>query len=204
MAGLVLFLLVVFVSFMAPVYAHHIAHTDPLQPNVNGSTVVNGKTVEVIQQGGGPLGLGEIPIGPTWQTNYFIGADQNGRDVAARVLYGGRSSLLIGIGSALIACFIATVIGLIAGFFRGLTDSALSRLMDLIWAFPVYLLAITLSTVLLTTNGLQWGPIHVKASSLWIPTIIIGVIYVPYVMRPVRGQVLSVREKEFVDAAVAQ
>ena len=192
------------VSFLAPVYANHIAHTDALQPNVNGTTVVNGKTVEVIQQGGGPLGLGENPIGPTWQTNYFIGADQNGRDVAARVLYGGRSSLLIGIGSALIACLIATIIGLIAGFFRGLTDSALSRLMDLIWAFPVYLLAITLSTVLLTTNGLQWGPIHLDASSLWIPTIIIGVIYVPYVMRPVRGQVLSVREKEFVDAAIAQ
>jgi peptide/nickel transport system permease protein len=204
MAGLVLFLLIVLVSFLAPVYANHIAHTDALQPNVNGTTVVNGKTVEVIQQGGGPLGLGENPIGPTWQTNYFIGADQNGRDVAARVLYGGRSSLLIGIGSALIACLIATIIGLIAGFFRGLTDSALSRLMDLIWAFPVYLLAITLSTVLLTTNGLQWGPIHLDASSLWIPTIIIGVIYVPYVMRPVRGQVLSVREKEFVDAAIAQ
>jgi peptide/nickel transport system permease protein len=204
MAGLVLFLLVVAVCFAAPLYAHHISHTDALTPNVNGTTVVNGKTVEVIQQGGGPLGLGENPIGPTWHTNYLLGADQNGRDVMARVLYGGRSSLLIGIGSALIACFIATIIGLIAGFFRGWTDSALSRLMDLIWAFPVYLLAITLSTVLLTTNGLQWGPIHVNASSLWIPTLIIGVIYVPYVMRPVRGQVLSVREKEFVDAAVAQ
>lgn len=204
MAGLVLFVLIVAVCFAAPLYAHHIAHTDPLQPNVNGTTVVDGKTVEVIQQGGGPLGLGEIPLGPTWHTNYFIGADQNGRDVMARVLYGGRSSLLIGIGSALIACLIATIIGLIAGFFRGMTDSALSRLMDLIWAFPVYLLAITLSTVLLTTNGLQWGPIHLQASSLWIPTIIIGVIYVPYVMRPVRGQVLSVREKEFVDAAIAQ
>jgi peptide/nickel transport system permease protein len=204
MAGLALFLVIVAVSFAAPLYANYIADTDPFKSNLSGTTIVDGKTVEVIQQGGGVLGLGEVPIGPTWQANYFIGADNQGRDVMARVLYGGRSSLLIGIGSALIACLIATVLGLLAGFFRGFTDAGLSRLMDLIWAFPVYLLAICLSTVLLTTNGLQWGPISVEASSLWVPTIIIGVIYVPYVMRPVRGQVLSVREKEFVEAAIAQ
>jgi peptide/nickel transport system permease protein len=77
--------------------------------------------------------------------------------------------------------------------------------MDLIWAFPVYLLAISLATVLLTLpNGLQWGPIHVDPASLWVPTIIIALVYVPYVYRPVRGQVLSVREKEYVEAAEAQ
>jgi peptide/nickel transport system permease protein len=205
MAGLVLFLLVVAASFAAPLYAKYIAHTDPFASNLSGTTVIDGKRVDVVQQGGGKLGLGEIPIGPTWRSNYLLGADNQGRDVMARVLYGGRSSLLIGIGSALIACLIATLLGLIAGFFRGTTDSILSRLMDLIWAFPVYLLAICLSTVLLTTGqGLKLGPISVSASSLWIPTIIIGVIYVPYVMRPIRGQVLSVREKEFVDAAIAQ
>jgi peptide/nickel transport system permease protein len=76
--------------------------------------------------------------------------------------------------------------------------------MDLIWAFPVYLLAISLATVLLTKpDGLQWGPIHVVSSSLWVPTVIIAVVYVPYVFRPVRGQVLSIREKEYVEAATA-
>jgi peptide/nickel transport system permease protein len=76
--------------------------------------------------------------------------------------------------------------------------------MDLIWAFPVYLLAISLATVLLTKqNGLQWGFVHVDPTSLWVPTVIIAVVYVPYVYRPVRGQVLSVREKEYVEAAVA-
>ena len=102
MAAVGLFLLIVVVSFLAPVYAKHVAHTDPFASNLSGTTVVDGKTVEVIQQGGGKLGLGEMPIGPTWQSNYFIGADNQGRDVMARVLYGGRASLTIGIVSALL------------------------------------------------------------------------------------------------------
>ena len=167
--------------------------------------MINGKRVDVLQQGGGALGIGETPIGPTWHSNFFIGADNQGRDVAARVLYGGRSSLEIGIGSALLCCGIALVLALLAGFFRGPIDSVLSRLMDLIWAFPVYLLAISLATVLLTKpNGLNWGFVHVDPSSLWVPTAIIALVYVPYVFRPVRGQVLSVREKEYVEAAIAQ
>jgi peptide/nickel transport system permease protein len=166
---------------------------------------VNGKRVDIIQQGGGGLGLGETPIGPTWQTNYFVGADNSGRDVMARTLYGGRNSLEIGVSSAVLCCLIALVLGVIAGFFRRTTDAILSRTMDLIWAFPVYLLAISLATVLLTKeNGLQWGPIHISSSSLWVTTTIIAIVYVPYVYRPVRGEVLSVREKEYVEASVSQ
>lgn len=204
MASLILFLLIIVVCLLAPVYANHVAHTDPFTSNF-GQTTVNGKKVDIIQQGGGALGLGETPIGPTWQSNYFIGADNQGRDVMARVLYGGRASLAIGIGSAVICCVIALILALLAGFFGRVTDSILSRTMDLIWAFPVYLLAISLATVLLTKpNGLQWGPINIQATSLWVPTIIIAVVYVPYVYRPVRGQVLSVRQKEYVEAAIAQ
>jgi peptide/nickel transport system permease protein len=84
-------------------------------------------------------------------------------------------------------------------------DALLSRLMDIIWAFPVYLLAISISTELLThSGGFQVGPVHFSASSLWLPTLIIAFIYVPYVYRPVRGQVLAVVNKEFVEAAIAQ
>jgi peptide/nickel transport system permease protein len=204
-AALGLFILIVVVSFLAPLYAHHIAHTDPFSSNLSGTIQLHGKTVDVLQQGGGALGLGETPIGPTWTTKYFVGADNQGRDVMARVLYGGRASLEISIGSAVFCCVLALLLGLIAGFFGRITDAVLSRLMDLIWAFPVYLLAISLATVLLTKpNGLQWGFIHVDPSSLWIPTVIIAIVYVPYVYRPVRGQVLSVREKEYVEAAIAQ
>ena len=166
---------------------------------------MDGKRVDVLQQGGGALGIGETPIGPTWRSNFFIGADNQGRDVMARVLYGGRASLIIGIGSAVLCCASALVLALVAGFLGRSVDVVLSRLMDLIWAFPIFLLAISLATMLLTQpDGLQWGPIHVDPSSLWVPTIIIALVYVPYVYRPVRGQVLSVREKEYVEAAMAQ
>jgi peptide/nickel transport system permease protein len=205
MAALVLFVLIVAVCLAAPVYAYHVAHVNPLAPNLNGTTVINGKVVPVMQQGGGTLKLGETPIGPTWDVHhYFLGADDIGRDVAALILYGGRSSLLIGIGSAVLCCVGATVVALIAGFFGGITDSILSRIMDIIWAFPVFLLLFSISTELLThSQGFQFGPVHVSASSLWLPTIIIGFIYLPYVYRPVRGQVLSVVHKEFVEAAIA-
>ena len=206
MASLLLFLVIVVMCLAAPLYAHNVAHVNPFVPNLNGHTVVNGKVVPVMQQGGGVLKLGETPIGPTWDLNhYFLGADSVGRDVAALLLYGGRSSLLVGIGSAVLCSLAATVLALIAGFFGGVTDSLLSRLMDVIWAFPVFLLAISISTELLThSNGFQFGPVHVDASSLWLPTIIIAFIYVPYVYRPMRGQVLSVVKKEFVEASTAQ
>ena len=99
-AALVLFVVIVAMSFAAPFYANHIAHTDPFDNNLNGTTIVDGKEVPIMQEGGGVLHLGVNPIGPTWDVHhYFLGADTQGRDVAARVLYGGRSSLA-GRGSA--------------------------------------------------------------------------------------------------------
>jgi len=207
LAALGLFLLIVVLSLLAPWYARDVAHVNPLVPNLNGTTVVGGKVVPVMQQGGGSLHLGETPIGPTGDLHhYFLGADLVGRDVAALLLYGGRSSLQIGISSAVICCAVATLVALVAGFFGGLVDTVLSRIMDIIWAFPVFLLAISISTELLTarSGGIQVGPVHVNAASLWLPTAIIAFIYLPYVYRPIRGQVLSVVNKEFVEAAIAQ
>ena len=157
MVSLVVFLLVVIACAAAPIYAHDIAHTDPFTSNVSGTTIVNGKTVPVLQEGTGGLGIGTTPIGPTWDFHhYFLGADIQGRDVMARLLYGGRNSLFIGIVSALICCILATIIAVFAGFFGGWTDGILSRLLDVVWAFPVYLLAISISIVALT-NGLDLG-----------------------------------------------
>jgi peptide/nickel transport system permease protein len=207
LAALALFLLVVAVSFAAPLYADHIADTKPFESNISGTVTIDGETRQVLQQGGGKLGLGETPIGPTWHTKYLLGADNQGRDVAARVLYGGRSSLEIGLGSAALACLLALVFALIAGYFGGVVDTVISRLMDLIWAFPLYLLAISLATVLLARpldKPLKIWFVSLDPKSLWIPLLIIGIVYVPYVYRPIRGQVLSLREKEFVEAAVAQ
>jgi peptide/nickel transport system permease protein len=194
--------LIVALCLAAPLYSRYVAHTDPFRSNLDGTTIVNGKSVPVMQQESGGLGLGVTPIGPTWDpAHYFLGADDQGRDVAARLLYGGRNSLLIGTAAALLSCLLATVIGLVAGFFGGLVDGVLSRLLDVVWAFPVYLLAISLSTVLLT-RGLSVGPFRLEAGSLLLPISIIGVVYVPYVARPIRGEVMSLREREFVEAAI--
>jgi len=196
------FVVIVVACLAAGWYAHSVAHTHPFESTIDGTTLIDGKQQPVMVQGTGGLGLGVTPIGPTWDIHhYFLGADNQGRDVAARMLYGGRNSLIIGSASAALCCFFATIIALIAGFFGGLVDQTLSRFLDVIWAFPVFLAAISISTVALT-RGIPLGPITLSAGSLWLPIAIISVIYVPYVARPIRGQVLSIREKEFVEAAV--
>jgi peptide/nickel transport system permease protein len=207
LAALGLFVIIVLMSVAAPLYAAHIAHiSNPFAPNLNGTTSIHGKTVPIMAQGGGILKLGETPIGPTLDLHhYFLGADGIGRDVGVLLLYGGRASLQIGISSAVICCVVATVVALIAGYFGGATDAILSRIMDIIWAFPVTLLAICISTELLThSQGLHVGPFTIQASSLWVPAIIIAGIYVPYVYRPVRGQVLTVVSTEYIEASIAQ
>ena len=202
MAGLSVFLLVVTVCLLAPVYADHIAHVNPFASNLQGTIKLHGKVVQLLQPNTQGLGLGVTPIGPTWNlTNYFLGADNQGRDVFARLLYGGRSSLLIGISSAVICVFVATILGLMAGYFGGPIDWVLSRIFDIVWAFPIYLLAISLSVVLLT-SGLQIGFVHIGPGSLMLPILIIAAVFVPYVARPLRGIVLSLREREFIQAAI--
>ncbi len=202
MAMLGVFLAIVVLCLAAPLYANHVAHTDPFRSNLDGTTIVDGKAVPIMQAETEGLGLGVTPIGPTWDPqHYFLGADSQGRDVAARLFYGGRNSLIIGAAAALLTCIIATLIGLAAGFFGGGIDGVLSRMLDIVWAFPVYLLAISLSTVLLT-SGFSLGPISLEAGSLWLPIVIIGVVYVPYIARPIRGEVLTLRNREFIEAAV--
>jgi len=194
--------LVVLACIAAPLYASHVAHTDPFASNLDGTTIVNGTSSPVIAPSTEGLGLGSTPIGPTWDPrHYLLGADGQGRDVAARLLYGGRNSLFIGSVSALLCCAVAAVVGIVAGYFGGIVDAVLARLLDVIWAFPVYLLGISLSIVLIGT-GIRVGPVHISSGSLWLPILIISGIFVPYVARPIRGQVLSLRQRDFVTAAI--
>ncbi len=202
MAALGVVLFVVTACLLAPVYAHDLAHVDAFTSNLNGTIRLNGRTVSVLQANTQGLGFGVTPIGPTWHfTNYFLGADNQGRDVFARLLYGGRATLLIGSTSAIICCLVATVLGLAAGYFGGVIDWVVSRVFDIVWAFPIYLLAISLSVILLT-SGLNIGPLHIGAGSLLLPILIIAMVFVPYVGRPLRGIVLSLKEREFVQAAI--
>ncbi|HEV3227859.1 MAG TPA: ABC transporter permease [Solirubrobacteraceae bacterium] len=191
-----LFLLVVVLCLLAPVYSHDIAHIGPNDGRPNGTVTVGGKVEQVLSVNG-------VPIGPSWHSRYFLGADNDGRDVAVRLLYGGRNSLQVGLVAALITLVLAAAVGLAAGYFRGITDGLLSRAMDVIWSYPAVLLGVALGTSL-ALGGLDLGLFQVSGNSLWVPTVIIGVVYIPYVAKPLRGQVLGLREREFVDAARAQ
>jgi peptide/nickel transport system permease protein len=190
-----LFLLIVVICLLAPVYAKHIAHTTPSANHLTDQITINGKPKDVVSVSG-------IPTGPTWHGQFFLGADTNGRDVAVRLLYGGRNSLEIGFVATLITMVFATILGTAAGYFRGWVDAILSRVFDLLWAYPVYILGIALG-VSLAVGGLNLGVFQLKGNSLGVPAVIIGFIYIPYVAKPIRGQVLGLRSREFVDAARA-
>jgi peptide/nickel transport system permease protein len=187
-----LFVLIVILCLLAPVYSHDIAHIGPADQNISGTIKVGGKVENVVS-------TADIPIGPTWHSRYLLGADAVGRDVAVRLLYGGRNSLEIGAVATIITMVLATVLGMVTGYFRGLVDGVINRILDIIWAYPAVLLGLTLGTVL-AVGGI--GPL--KGTTLMVPAVVIGLVYIPYVAKPVRGQVLVLREREFIDAARQQ
>jgi len=200
LAFFALFVLIVAFVLAAPLWADHVADTGPNATHTLERITVDGERRDVVNPEG-------RPIDPVWfgaGGKFFLGADSRlGRDEMVRVMYGGRVSLFICIVAALITTVLATTFALLAGYFRGATDSVISRTMDVIWAFPVLLLAIALGLVL-AVGGLQIGPLHISGSSIWIPILVIGFVSIPYMARPLRGEVLSLREKEFVEAAEAQ
>jgi peptide/nickel transport system permease protein len=191
-----LFILLALLCLAAPLWANHVAHSDPFQNHLTEQIKLNGKLTDVVAPDG-------VPIGPTWHGRFFLGADGNGRDIAVRLLYGGRTSLLIGAGAAIGTILLSILFGTIAGYFRGFADTVISRGLDILWAFPPLLLGLALGTAL-ALGGLKIGPIHIAGDSKLIPILIISVVQVPYMARPLRGQVLALREKEFVEAARAQ
>jgi peptide/nickel transport system permease protein len=199
-AAAVLFLIVLACA-CAPLYAEYVARTDPFRSSLTVKIQLDGKRVAVMQPSSTGLGLGVTPIGPTWTSQYFLGADAQGRDVAARILYGGRNSLVIAFSATVICLVGATFIGTLAGYSGGIVDMVFSRLLDILWAFPVYLLAISLSVVLIS-NALVIGPITIGSGSLLLPIVILGIVFIPYVARPVRGQVLALKRSEFVLASI--
>jgi peptide/nickel transport system permease protein len=191
-----LFVVIVALCLAAPIYANRVAHTDPFKNHLTEQITVDGVKKYVVEPSG-------VPIGPTYSSRFFLGADGNGRDIAVRLLYGGRTSLTIGITAALITTLLSIIVGTFAGFYRGWVDAIIRWFLDIFWAFPVVLLGVALGTAL-ALGGLKIGPLQIDGESTLIPTIIIGCVGVPYMARPLRGQVLALREKEFVEAARAQ
>jgi peptide/nickel transport system permease protein len=119
-------------------------------------------------------------------SKYWLGADRLGRDQLSRLIYGARVSLLIGIGGVAMAVCLGILIGITAGWYRGVWDGVLMRLMDGLSAFPSLLLALALVAI---TGGTVLNII-----------LVVGIVGTPWVARVIRSQVLSLREREFIVA----
>ena len=126
----------------------------------------------------------QTPVG-----NLPLGTDNLGRDILSRIIYAARTSLLVALGSVLVAGAIGVPLGLIAGYAGGKLDSVIMRVLDAILAFPVILLAI----LVVATLGTQTINL----------ILTIGFVFIPYFTRLVRGNVLALKEREFVEASRA-
>jgi peptide/nickel transport system permease protein len=146
-----------------------------------------------------------LPSGPS--SDHIFGVDQIGRDVFARTIYGARVSLQVALIATALIVTIGTVVGMVAGFYRGWVDTFLSRAMDVMLAFPVLLLALGLGAACSFGGGclaINIGPIHTDGLiQPGLPVVIFVIVLAqwPYFARIIRGQVLSLREKEFIEAA---
>jgi peptide/nickel transport system permease protein len=178
---------VAMIAFAVVVIAILVAIFAPLIVDVTGAPKPNVQNPDLLDDFGSPSG----PSAHDW-----LGVDQRGRDVFSRVVYGARISLLVAFISTAIVVVLGVILGLIAGYYRGIVDSLLTRAMDVMLAFPVLLLAIGLGVA--CADGCLSNTIK---PGLSVVVTVIALALWPYMARIVRGQVLSLREKEFVEAA---
>jgi peptide/nickel transport system permease protein len=123
-----------------------------------------------------------------------LGTDQLGRDMLSRIIHGSRLSFAVGVSSVLLALFVGVPLGMVAGYYGGRVDTGIMRVMDLVLAFPIYLLAIILMVIFTPTAGLI-GTMKVTGA--------IAIVRIPIYARLVRGSVLSIKEKEYIEACHA-
>jgi peptide/nickel transport system permease protein len=180
------------------IFLYLIAIFAPVIVNVLGVDPYSFDSAAISDSGGGPIGpwggiSSDHPLGVEWGT---------GRDIFAQLLYGLRISLLIATTATIITVFFGTVLGIISGYAGGKTDTIIGRVMDLILAFPFLLIILALSgamTQRLTQIGIPEG----NPSRIVYLILILSLFGWPYLARIVRGQVFSLREREFVEASVA-
>lgn len=183
----IVLIIIVLLALLAPLIVK-LLHIDPYTLNTDAIDNSGGKPI-------GPWGGASVehPLGVEWGT---------GRDILARLLYGLRVSLLIAVVSTILTTILGTVIGIVSGYVGGKTDAVIGRSMDLILAFPFFLIVLALSgslTQRLTALGIPEG----NPSRITYLILIFSIFGWPYLARIVRGQVLGMREREFVESAVA-
>ncbi|HVQ87570.1 MAG TPA: ABC transporter permease [Actinomycetes bacterium] len=195
MIALSFIVIICLLAFTAPIVVR-IFNIDPYQPD---PTVLDDAT--------GGLPTGWLQSGISW--NHPLGAEPGtGRDIAGMLLYGARISLTVATISTVLVVVLGVIIGTIAGYLGGRTDTVIGRFMDLLLAFPLLLLLLALSTPLtdrieeLSFGG--WHPIAKGNPARIVYLILVFSLFGwPYLARIVRGQVISLREREFVESAVA-
>jgi ABC-type dipeptide/oligopeptide/nickel transport system permease subunit len=171
-AGAGFVILLFLIAIFAPLLANH----DPNQLNTNLLDAANG-------------GIPQGKFGGV-SSEHWLGVEPSlGRDVYSRIVYGARISLLIALPATVVSVVIGGIAGITAGYFGGKIDNAISRVMDVLLAFPVLVFSIALIAVAENVNRIL---LHI---------VVIGFFGWPYIGRIVRGQTLSLREREFIDAA---
>jgi ABC-type dipeptide/oligopeptide/nickel transport system permease subunit len=190
----VIIVLLALIALLAPVISKNIVHRGPNDLFI----------YETLDEYGLPIGpsLQKVDFEGDEQPGFWFGADQAGRDLFVRTIYGARTSLAVALGATSLAVVIGVAVGLIAGFYRGKVDTFLMRIADVVLSLPYLLLALGLVAACgLQKEGCLGGFLK---PGLGLVCYIIALFTWPYIARIVRGQVFSLREKEFVEAARAQ
>src|SRR5215469_8107620 len=162
-------LVIVLLAILAPVFAKITGH-GPNQQFIDIGENANG---------------GPVPPSST----FWLGTDNNGRDLFIRILYGARISLAVGVLATGISVALGVVLGLAAGFIGGFVDTLIARIIDVMLSIPFLILAISIA--------------YVSGPSVWLVIVIVGVLSFTYLARIVRGQVISIKGREFIEAARA-
>ncbi len=154
----------------------------------------------LIGDGGRPI---HGPLNSGIELSHPLGIEPStGRDILARLLYGARISLLVAGLGTMLTVLLGVTIGIIAGYSGGRIDAALGQVMDLILSFPTLILLISLSTIVLQVMDDKLG-LTGNAARITFIIVLFGLFGWPYLARIIRGQVLSLREREFVEAAIS-
>jgi peptide/nickel transport system permease protein len=188
---------VAIVSFFIVAFVVLSALFAPLITGFFGTNPFSTNTHLVSQAGGLPLGRFG---GMSW--DHPLGVEPlTGRDLLARLLYGARISLIVAISATALTMIIGVVVGLVSGYARGWIDTALSRLMDITLSFPLLLVVLAMSPVLTQRLAVILPPGNTSRVTALV--LMLSTFGWPYLARLVRGQVISLREREFVEASVS-